>query len=121
MNDFQFEDLIEIVEESYSDFREDAFSVEEGDRQAIERFFYEFQNVIDRGIPEETIIISTLCLKLQQYKLTTISKRHFDKFMNALNNYDAAEISCLNEQEIRKLNKQVKDAKSIINNMQVIY
>lgn len=120
LEDFEFGELIEIVKEVYEDFRNGAFRIGESDTQSLERFFNDYQNIIERGVCEATIIYASLCLELQKYKVEWLSKRHYERMNNVINSYDDSKVtSCLSVEEISELNKQVANAKNILNTFQV--
>lgn len=120
LEDFEFSELIEIVQEVYGDFRNGAIRIGENDTQSLERFFNDYKNIIERGICESAIIYSTLCLELQKYNIEWLSRRHYERMISIINKYDDSKVaSSLNSKEISELNKQVTKARSILNDIQV--
>jgi|GEM_PF-2056748 len=115
MKEVTFDELIEWVQEDYEDFRNCAFKVGEGIPQSIERFFYEYKNLIEDGICEATVIFATLCIELKKYEVDSITKRHYDKLSKVIDSYDESKVaSCLSDEEVKKLNVRVAEAKEIL-------
>lgn len=121
MNNYRYQELIEIVTEVFGDFREVMADVGQSVMQSLERFFNDYGCVIDEGPCEAAIVCSTLCIELNKINEKSISKRHFDRFMSILSQYDTmAIVGEIDDRELQDLNERVKTAIAIINNMEKI-
>lgn len=121
MKNYRYQELIEIVKEVFSDYRRDATKIGENTMQVLSRFFYDYNCVIKEGDCEAAIVCSTLCIELSEIQEKTISKHHYDKLIGVLQQYNSANIiGSIDENEIELLNKQVKDAIRILEEMKVM-
>lgn len=120
MKDYQYQELIDIVKRMFCHCRKAAAKIGENTIQSLERFFYNYDCVIEEGDCEAAIICSTLCVELSQIQEKTISKRQYDKLMFVLQQYDSSKIvDSISESEIELLNKQVKEAIGILEKMKI--
>lgn len=121
MKNYKYHELIDIVKEVFSDYRRDSAKIGNNIMQTIERFFYDYDCVIKEGACEAAIVCSTLSIELAEIQEKTISKRHYDKLIGVLQQYDITQITgSINEDELELLNKQVIKAIGVLKGMKVI-
>ena len=121
MEDFTFDELVEIVKEVYGGFRRGAFRIGENDNHSLERFFNDYRNIIERGISESTIIYSTLCIELKNYEVKSLSERQFKRLSESLERFNFDEVSeVLTIEQANLLMKSVISSKEYLENVQIV-
>jgi flagellin-specific chaperone FliS len=121
LKNYKFQELISIIEEVFSDFRREAAKIGEGNMQALSRFFVDYDCVIKEGACEAATVCSTLCIELSAIQEKAISRRHHDKLIGVLKQYDSSKIAgAISENEVELLNKQVEKAIQILEGMKVM-
>lgn len=121
MEDFTFDELIDMVKEVYGHFRNDAKNIGGNDNQSLERFYAEYQNIIERGISETTIIFSTLCLELKKYKVECLSERQYKRLNEALDKFEGIKVSdILTMEQVKLLEESVISSMEYLKGIQVV-
>ncbi|MFA0814291.1 MAG: Imm3 family immunity protein [Anaerofustis sp.] len=121
MEDFEFNELVGYIQEDFQEFSTSMLKKGQNYLNILSRFYVEYDNVMNAGICENTIISATLCMELERVGQKSISKGQYQQFMDAFNAYSPSKVAGeISPGEVEELTQMVAKALDILKYMRIV-
>lgn len=121
MKYFTFEELVGDSKDAFQEFSTSMLKRGENYLNVLERFFVEYENVMNAGICENAIICAILCIELEKVGQKTIYDGQDTLLLKGLQEYSPSKVAGeISPDEVEELTQMVAKALDILQHMKVV-